>query len=79
MDEKVLLLILAAGLSVIGTLFVWGVKACVTALFTNTTEVKKFRDDISRVLEEMKAIPKLKEDINEFHRWKREIQERERK
>lgn len=75
MEEKVLLMVIGAVITAVSSLFVWGVKSCVSALITNTSEVKKFREDIQSIKEDLKAIPKLKEDVNFLHSWRRETKE----
>lgn len=48
-------------------LFVWGLKALISSVLDATTELKVIKEQLKTLVEDTKAIPKMKEDINALH------------
>lgn len=64
-----------AGLGTIAlTMLTWGVKNLISAVLSAKTEIAIFRVELSRVIEDTKSIPKIKEDLNVLHAWRKQEQ-----
>ena len=69
MEEKILVGIIA----VFGGLFLFGIKAMVTATFQNTVAVKLLTSKIDEIVKNQEEIPEMKKDIKELGKSHRKI------
>lgn len=77
MDDKTVIqiagLILGATGTVVLGLISKGISSLVSKTLDNTTELKIMSATLKAVVDETKSIPKMKEDINYLHRWRRKL------
>lgn len=71
MDQQFIIQVAGIIIGGLGTIFlallVWGLKALITAILNNTTELAIIQNTLKILVEDAKAIPKMKEDINALH------------
>ncbi len=68
--------LIIGGLGTIGVaLLVWGLKALIQSVISTRDQLILVNEKVANLVEDTKSIPKLKEDINAFHAWKRNVTE----
>lgn len=76
-------LLIKIGIMVVGALttfclglIAWGIKALITAILKNTTELAVLNSKIEVIIHETEDIPEIKKDLQVLHSWKRKVQDK---
>lgn len=68
---KLVAYVFGVGGTIITSLLLWGVKAWIAATIKNTQEVAILNSQIKNIMDNNNKIPKLQDDIQALHDWRR--------